>query len=385
METKKEIFTKTLRKYLKANKEGKGRILDHVCGITGMHRKRVIARFREMQTRQEGVNWSDKRGRCVYYTPDVTAALKDVWNVSGKVCAERLHPVLGKLADNLRCHGHWKHGEETTAKLRAMSMGTMKARIGGFDKETGAGGRCMTKPSSLKELIPVRRGPWDDPQPGVGEIDTVAHCGSDASGLFAYTVQYSDISTLWVLLAAQMGKDKEATLESIKGMRARLPMPLEGLDPDTGSEFVNWTCKKWCDKEKIEMTRIRPGHKNDHGRIEQKHYPNVRRYAGYIRIDTKERLMVLQELYAVLEVYTNHFVPSMKCVKKHRTNVKRTSRVYDTAATPYARVMAHKDIDTSIKKELVSFHDTLDVFVLRKEIDRLRKKLFRGARFTKND
>ena len=211
----------------------------------------------------------------------------------------------------------------------------------------------------------------------------MAHCGSDASGLFAYTVQYSDIATLWVLLSAQMGRDRYATLASIRGMRRRLPMPLRGLDPDTGSEFVNWTCKRWCDRNGIVMTRIRPGQKNDHGRIEQKRYPNVRCYAGYIRIDTNERLEILQKLYGVLEVYINHFVPSMKCIAKHRTNTKRGGRVYDTAATPYARVLAHQEIDANVKKKLRAFRETLDVFALRKEIEELRTLLFKGAKFTK--
>ncbi len=385
MYTRKEIFIKTLPKYLQANKEEKGNILDHVCGITGMHRKRVITRFREIQVRHEHVNWSDTRGRCVYYTPDVTVALKDVWKVSGGICAERLHPTVRDLVENLQRFKHWKHSDLVTHKLLAMSLGTMKVRISHFDKAHGGKGRAMTKPSSLKELIPVRRGPWENPDPGVGEIDTVAHCGSDTSGLFAFTVQYSDIATLWVLLAGQMGKDKVATLESIKAMRDRLPMPLVGLDPDTGSEFVNWTCKQWCDDKGVEMTRIRPGQKNDHGRIEQKHYPNVRCYAGYIRIDTQERVAILQELYSVLEVCINHFVSSMKCIEKHRTNTKHTSRVYDTAATPYARVMTHKDICVSVKKKLKAFHETLDVFALRKEIEQLRTKLFKGAQFTRND
>src|SRR3989338_7365132 len=46
----------------------------------------------------------------------------------------------------------------------------------------------------LKEIIPVRGGPWQNPDPGFGEIDTVAHCGNTVEGLYANTVQYTDIS-----------------------------------------------------------------------------------------------------------------------------------------------------------------------------------------------
>lgn len=176
----------------------------------------------------------------------------------------------------------------------------------------------MTKPSSLKEVIPVRRGPCENPSPGTGEIDTVAHCGNTAEGLFGYTTQYTDIALTWCFLEAQMGKGKFETLESIKAMRYRSPVTLLGLDPDTGSEFINWHIKDWCDQEKIQLTRIRLGQKNEHGRIEQKNDKNVRKWAGYIRIDTEERLLILKELYQTLKIYINHFQPSMKCVKKVR-------------------------------------------------------------------
>lgn len=381
MSTKQEVFTSALKKYLKATKEEKGAILTSLQVSLGMHRKRIIARLKELQMRKVNVNWSDQRGRTLYYTPDVTAALRQVWEVGGKICAERLD--VKDIVSNMQKFKHWKHNDLATGKLLAMSIGTMKKRIAKFERVLSGGGRCMTKPSSLKELIPIRRGPWQNPDPGTGEIDTVAHCGSEAEGFYAFTVQYTDIAILWCLLAAQMGKDKHATLTSIKGMRDRLPFPLLGLDPDTGSEFVNWTCKDWCDEEGIEMTRIRPGVSNDHGRIEQKNHVNVRKYAGYIRIDTDERLAILQEMYVHLELYINHFVPSMKCIKKERTNTKKTTKTYDKAATPYARALAHEKVSPEVNEGLRALHDTLDVVALQKKIATLRMKLFTGAKFTK--
>jgi len=120
-----------------------------------------------------------------------------------------------------------------------MSLGLMKKKIGNFTRIVSGGGRCLTKPSSLKEVIPVRRGPWENPDPGIGEIDTVAHCGNTLLGEFAYTVQYTDISLTWSLFQAQMGKDKRVTLKSIQAMEARFPISITGLDPDSGSEFIN--------------------------------------------------------------------------------------------------------------------------------------------------
>lgn len=44
MHTKTEVFRKYLSAYLKADKSGKGKMLDTVCDVTGMHRKAAIRR-----------------------------------------------------------------------------------------------------------------------------------------------------------------------------------------------------------------------------------------------------------------------------------------------------------------------------------------------------
>ncbi len=385
MGAKTEVLVEALAEYLKASKELKSEILDRLAKTLRMHRKAIIRRLKTLQLRNEGVNWNDKRGRSVYYTPDVTAALKELWDIAHGMCAERMHPQINAYLNPLIRDAMWKHSNEATGKLRAMSMGTMKERISHFDKVVRGGGRSMTKPSSLKELIPVRRGPWHNPDPGFGEIDSVAHCGSDASGFFGYSIQYTDIALTWNLLEAQMGKDKAETRASIERMEARSPFAFLGLDPDTGSEFVNWHLYEWCTKRKIEMTRIRPGMKNDHGHIEQKNDTSIRRFAGYIRIDDEARLLILKELYATLEIYINHFQSSMKCIEKIRENISRTSRKYDEAQTPFQRFMAHSKIPKEAKNKMKEFHDSLDPKTLPDESQRLQKLLFKNARFTRND
>ena len=385
MKTKHEVIEDALREYLRASKQLKTEILDRLEKVTRMERKSIIRRFRVLQRRREGYDWHDHRGRPVYYTPDVTAALHEVWTISHELCAERLHPILGEYVEILIRDKMWEHSDEATGKLRSMSLGTMKGFTQGFDKVVSGGGRNLTKPSSLKEVIPVRRGPWENPPPGTGEIDTVGHCGNTESGLFGYTAQYTDICLLWVFLEAQMGKGKRETLLSIRAMEKRSPFKIKALDPDSGSEFINWNIWTWCGQKHIALTRIRPGMKNDHGRIEQKNDKNVRKWAGYIRIDTEERLTTLKELYKVLEIYINHFLPSMKCVKKIRYNISHSSRKYDEAKTPYQRFMEHQEIDAEAKEKLQAFHQTLNPKALHDELLKLRKNLFAGAKFTRSD
>jgi len=376
MNTKIEIFREHLSEYLKASKPEKTRILDSLVFITKMHRKTVIRAFKREQMRCRSIH-NNKGGRPIIYGHDVTWAIKEVWEIGGRICAERLYPIIQEYVEILTRDGMWNHNNEATEKLLAISLGTLKNRIQNFERIKAGGGRSTTKPSNLKELIPIRRGPWENPKPGHGEIDTVVHCGSTLCGDMAYTVNYTDICLDWAECAAQINKGQLRTQKNIEKIKNRLPFALLGLDPDTGSEFINWHLKGWCDQNNIELTRSRPNHKNDNAHIEQKNYTHVRKFLGYSRIDVQEAVDVMNELYSgSWRLYINFFQPSMKCIEKKRVGSKYI-RKYDKPKTPYQRVMKHKDIDQSIKNELTKLKSTLNPLILRKEIDRLVTKIFK--------
>lgn len=90
-------------------------------------------------------------------------------------------------------------------------------------------------------------------------------------------------------------------------------------------------------------------------------------------------------MYKVLEIYINHFLPSMKCIEKIRYNISHSSRKYDDAKTAYQRFMEHPDIDAVAKKKMKEFHHTLNPKMLHDQLLQLRKKLFAGAKFTRSD
>lgn len=89
--TKNEIFEKYKSEYWQASIERKGEILDAICEVTGLHRKASIRRFRSLQKRDPFKE--ELRGRAVYYTPDVTAALKDIWEGPVKYAENYSTPV----------------------------------------------------------------------------------------------------------------------------------------------------------------------------------------------------------------------------------------------------------------------------------------------------
>ena len=380
MITKQEVLKDKLEEYLKADKPGKGHILNHLQAVLGFDRKAIVRRLNSLQIKDP--HHIDQRGGKEIYGPRVTIALKEVWHVASEICAERLHPQLAELIRVLKRDKMWNHNEQTTKLLFVMSLGTMKNRVSKFPRIRNHKGRSTTKPSSLKEMIPIRRGPWDNPDPGFGEIDTVAHCGSSLSGDYAYSVQYTDVALIWTCLAAQWNKGQHETLKSIQRIKRRLPVTMLGIDPDTGSEFINWLVKDWCDEQepKVELTRIRPYHKNDHGRIEQKNYVNIRQFLGYTRIDEAKRIKLMNQMYEHLEDYINFFLPSQKCLKKERTG-SRYKRVYDTAQTAYQRVLGHSQVPKTAKEQLKLKYDRLNPKILKDKIERLLKLILNNTHY----
>lgn len=378
MLTKTEVFQRYLPGYLKSSKQDKQVILDKVCDVASFHRKAAIRKFKRLQMGLVGGN--HRRGRPTLYGPDVIAALKEVWQVSSEICGELLHPVISDYVRIMKRDGQWHHPGATTEKLLQMSEGTVKAKVGKFMKARHRRkGLSSTSPSALKNIIPIVIGEWAHKPPGFGQIDTVAHCGSSLLGDMVFTVNYTDIATLWHGLSAQWNKGQTATLESVKSIRQRLPFKLLGLHPDTGSEFINWHIKGWCDRESIELTRSRPNHKNDNAYVEQKNGHVVRRFLGYTRFDVRQTVEIINQIYLKLELYLNHFVPSRKCVDKVRIGA-RYKRKYDQAQTPYARVLAHKDVSHEVKKNLQEIHAKLNPLILKTEIDKLSLELIKIQR-----
>lgn len=375
MATKNEIFQSKVATYLKADRTGKREILDAVCDITGLHRKAAIRKFKALQRRS--LARSPRRGRPVIYTSDVTYALRDIWVAASELCGELIHPIIAEYVVILQRDKQWHHGEEATAKLLGMSEITCKRRVAAFmTGKNPSRGISATRPGLLKEIIPIFTGPWQNKPPGYGQLDTVVHCGSSLVGNMVFTVNWTDVATLWGGRRAQWNKGQQATKRSLDTIRDKLPFAMLGAHPDTGSEFINWNLKTWCDAEGIELTRSRPYHKNDNAYVEQKNGHVVRRFLGYTRLDTKSVVPLVNELYDVLDLYLNHFVPSRKCVEKVRIGSKYKKR-YDKGQAPYWRVMEHPNVADDIKAALRAEHEQLNPLILKQEIDTLIIKIFK--------
>jgi hypothetical protein len=375
MEHKKGVFEEKLKEYLKASKERKGVILTSVCEVSGLTRKGAVKRFRRMQLRHPldgGV-----RGRPRYYTPDVTAALHEVWKLSREACGENLHPMISEYIDIQIREDRWHYGDITTAKLRAMSMGSVKGYIGDFTRTQYCfGGRSTTKSSAIATMVPIRMDGWDVAETGVMQIDTVAHCGDSVAGDFVYTVNATDVATLWGVRHAQWQKGQGATRASIAYMQAHTPFPWTELHPDSGKEFINYHLLQYAAETTLRMTRLRPYHKNDNHIVEERNGHIVRTYLGWMRFDVQETVTALNDLYDILDCYENHFRANRRIVKKERIGARWKVTREKIALTPYQRTLARDDVSHDVKEELSTLHRALDPHMLLCEIDRRRSIVF---------
>ena len=136
---------------------------------------------------------------------------------------------------------------------------------------------------------------------------------------------------------------------------------------------------RYADQAQLTFTRSRSGHKNDGAHVEQKNWSVVRRFVGDLRYDTPAQVALLNQLYAVLHLYINFFMPVVKLKEKVRHSSKVTKK-YDDPQTPYQRVLASPDVSAKIKAKLRAQYASLDVVQLHQQIDRLVKQLWSSGR-----
>jgi hypothetical protein len=262
---------------------------------------------------------------------------------------------------------------DTKDKLLKISLGTVKKILTHQKHKTHIKIKGTTKPGTLlKHQIAIRYKPWENIDPGWCETDTVAHCNDDVSGEFIYTLNLVDISSGWSEQGAIWGKGERATVKEMDNIQKRLPFKLLGLDPDNGSEFINWHMHKYCKRKNITLTRSRPYKKNDNAHIEQKNWTAVRQLVGYDRLEKYEQLVILNDLYANLwRYYVNFFQPMMKLKGKIKdTKTGKTRKKYYEAKTPYRRLLEHEKISQETKAMLQSEYIKLNPFKLKTKIKR---------------
>lgn len=373
MPSRLEYIKTAKQRYLKAPNAEKSKILNELCANTGYNRKYAIRQLSTKTALLQPTGFQrKKRKSCTYSNEDIYWLTK-VWEILDYPCGQRLQPVLSQtLAVLISFHELEGIPDSTVAKLQRIKSATIDDRLFLVRQKLHRKLISTTKPGSLiKKHIPIRTSSWNESRIGCCEIDTVAHCGGSADGDFINSLNITDMRTQWTETVALIGKAQKRIMKGLDEIIARLPFSIIALDPDNGSEFINWQLFRWCMEQKIEFTRGRPYHKNDNAHIEQKNWTHVRKLFGYERLETTEQLNLMNEVYGnEWRLYKNFFIPCMKLKDKQRVGKhgEKIKRVYDTPSTPYQRVLSCKEVEASVKRKLIEQFHTLNPAQLRRQI-----------------
>ena len=379
LKSRNELLEVVRPRYLKASKFEKQKILDEFTSATGYHRKhaiRVLKNQVQVENRLKGKTKTYQR----LYCGEVVQALEQVWEIYGHICSKRLQPFLPEAIRVLERCQEIKLSQDTKELLLKISSASIDRVLRPIRLQPRHGLSATRPGSLLKNLIPVRTfTEWDEERPGFLEIDLVAHCGNTTAGQFLCTLTCTDLCTGWTEVTGLLHRSQEAVSQALYRVRQRLPFPLLGIDSDNGGEFINDLLYRYCLDEQITFTRSRPYQKNDQAHVEQKNWSVVRHTVGYDRWETEQELALLESIYDDLRLYINFFQPSLKLVAKERIGNKTIKR-YDTAKTPYQRVLERQDISFETKARLAHLYLQLNPAELRRRIDQKIAQLWKISR-----
>ena len=390
MKIKQALVRETSKRYQKANKKGKSKILDEFVLTTGYHRKYALAllkHFREQamlpiagKTVMLKAETKKKRksggGRKPTYGPALLFSLKAIWAFFDYMCGKRLAPFIRAQMPFLKPYRDFGIKGEVAKLLLSISPATIDRLLKAERKKWQIRGRSSTRPGGLlKHQIPIRVFyPWNEQKPGFFELDTVVHDGGNTRGEYCCTLSATDVASGWTELRALRNRAHVKVLDEIRQFPSQLPFPLLGIDSDNGGEFINHQLWAWCNDNNVLFTRARSYHKNDNCFVEQKNDMAVRHTVGYYRYDTQQATDALALVYQSLCPLINFFYPSAKLISKERHGA-RVHKTYDDPKTPYQRLLESPDLSDTVKQQLRYRASLLHPVKLRRMVIQAQNRL----------
>ena len=377
LQSRIEYLKKVKPRYLKADKIEKINILDEFCKNTGYVRKYAIRRLAP-QNAIEVPKVINRKRSCHYSNNDIYW-LSKIWEIMDYPCGQRLESSLPEMIDVLISFNELAIPENVADKLKGIKSDTIDKRLKPYKTKLRRKINSTTRPGSLiKKQIPIRTISWDEMRIGCCELDLVAHCGDSAQGEFINSLTLTDMLTGWTENTAFLGKAQNRIISGLDDIQNRLPFLLKAIDPDNGSEFINWQLFNYCIQREVEFTRGRPYQKNDNAHVEQKNWTHVRKVFGYKRRETEYELNIMNDLYKnELRQYKNFFMPNVKLIDKKRIGLhgEKIKKIYDKAKTPYQRVLECDQISEEKKEQLKKEYEQINPAALRREIIAKTNKL----------
>lgn len=333
MSSRREYIQVMYERYRQAkNRAAKSQIIDQVVATLACHRKhalRVLAGPRPSKPKK-------KVTRPLRYR-EALPAIQLAWQALNYPCAERLHPVLSSVAEELCRHGELALTAQACQQLAQISRSTLARRLATLPVPAVRLHYRKTTAGALLSQIPIGTYAWNEQRPGALQIDLVEHNGGSSRGHFAYTLDVVDVVSGWSRRRAVLGRGQKGVFTALDMILAEWPGQVWAIHSDNGSEFISDQLIKYTKRHELLFTRSRPYHKNDNAHVEQRNRQFVRQIVGYDRYDQPAHIDWLNQVYALLDPYANLFLPTQKLLSRTREG-GRLRRRFDTAATPLQRL-----------------------------------------------
>jgi hypothetical protein len=353
-------------RYRKAKRKERSQLLSEMEEVSQLHRKHVIRLLNGQSLERK--KRSTPRSRT--YGVEMERVVLRVWESLDYICAERLTPSLGRIAKHLAGFGSLVLTAEVESQLASISPATVERML---RKNRASLARLPRKgphrANQVTKGVPMRRIPWDTPDPGHFETDLVHHGGESSTGEYGHTLQVIDVATGWSERVMLLGRGYQAMEVAFKQVLERLPFAVKERHPANGAEFFNYHLVRFF-KERvsgIKLSRSRPYQKNDNRNVEQKNDTLVRRYFGELRLDTPEHRAAGNALYEQMRIYYNLFQPVLHLSAKTMEG-DQVRRTWDEAQTPYQRLQATGVLSPEQQERWQTLYEQTNPLVLRQEI-----------------
>lgn len=166
----------------------KSAIIDDLMQYIGYKsRKHAITVLTQSQNRQK----RKKKGRRKNLDTKQVDLLREIWAGMGYPCAKLMQPMLQDWVESRRKSQDFP-AEYNDIKLPELSAATIDRALSTFKLNGPKKADDWLDLERLKQSIPIVNRKEEVIEPGHLSIDTVAHCGGNLAGSFAWTLTVTD-------------------------------------------------------------------------------------------------------------------------------------------------------------------------------------------------
>ncbi len=164
-------------------------LMQYVGYKSSKHAITVLTRDLNKQKRK-------KRGRRKILAGKQVDLLREIWAGMGYPCAKLMQPMLLDWVEARRKSQDFP-AERSNVKLPKLSAASIDRALSEFKLNRPKKTDNRLDLERLKQSIPIVNRQEEVIQNGHLSIDTVAHCGGNHAGSFAWTLTVTDELTLW--------------------------------------------------------------------------------------------------------------------------------------------------------------------------------------------